>query len=310
MTATYDLVIIGSGTAGLTAGLFGARYGLRILALESLMPGGQIINAERIENFPGFAQGVSGAEFAPMLQEQAMAAGVEFDMADATALRLEDPYRVVTTSNGDYTAKAVILAAGSTLRKLGIPGEEDLFGRGVSQCATCDGPFFQDQVVAVVGGGDSAVDEAEVLANFASQVILFHRGDTLRAQRVLQDRVLAMENVEARWDTAVVEVLGEEGVTGIRVRDTVTEETSQVDLSGVFVYIGLEPNTLFLRGVVPLDNAGHIPTDLWMATEVPGVFAAGDIRQHSAAQLVAAAGDGATAAIAAFRYIQGHNWPG
>ena len=310
MTATYDLVIIGSGTAGLTAALFGARYGLRTLTLENLMPGGQIINAECINNFPGFVQGISGAEFGPMLQEQATAAGVEFGMANATTLRLEGPYHVVSTTNGDYTTKTVIVAAGSTLRKLDIPGEEHLFGRGVSQCATCDGPFFQDQVVAVVGGGDSALDEAEVLANFASQVILFHRGDTLRAQMVLQDRVLAKENVEIQWNKAAVEIPGEAGATGVRVRDTVTEETSLVDLNGVFVYIGLEPNTLFLQGVVALDNAGHISTNLWMATEVPGVFAAGDIRQHSAAQLVTAAGDGATAAIAAFRYIRERHWPG
>jgi len=309
MTAQYDLVVIGSGTAGLTAALFGARYGLRTLALESLMAGGQTLNAERIENLPGFTEGISGAEFGARLLEQAMDAGAEFQMTEATALRLEEPYRVVSTGNGDYTTKAVIVAAGSTLRKLGIPGEEELSGRGVSTCASCDGPFFQDQVVAVVGGGDSALEEAEVLTQFASQVILFHRGETLRGQKVLQDRVLALDKVRVLGNTVVEEILGEEGVTGVRTRDMVTGEASQVDLSGVFAYVGLEPNTRFLRGTIPLDNAGHIPTDLWMATEVPGVFAAGDIRQHSAAQLVTSAGDGATAAIAAFRYIQGRAWP-
>ena len=309
MTAQYDLVIIGAGTAGLTAGLFGARYGLRTLALENLAPGGQIINAERIENFPGFAKGVSGAEFGPILMDQAMAAGVEFQMAGATALGVEEPYRVVKTDNGDYAAKAVIVAAGSSLRTLGIPGEEEFLGKGVSTCATCDGPFFQDQVVGVIGGGDSALDEVEVLTEFASKVILFNRGDTLRGQKVLQDRVQGLDKVEVRWNTEVNEVLGEEGVTGVRTREVVTGETSRVDLEGVFIYVGLDPNTRFLQGAISVDNAGHIPTDPWMSTEVPGVFAAGDIRQHSPAQLVSSAGDGATAAIAAFRYIQGRTWP-
>lgn len=304
-SSRYGLIIVGAGTAGLTAALFGAHYGLKTLVVERLTPGGQIINAERIENFPGFPQGISGAEFWPMLQQQVTDAGAEFQMAETMSLRHENPYWAVGTTDGEFLARAVIVAVGSTRRKLGIPGEEELFGRGVSNCATCNGPFFKDQVVAVVGGGDSALDEAEVLAKFASQVVLFHRGSALRAHKVLQDRVLAMDKVRVRWNTVVDTVLGEDQVTGVRTRDVVTGETSQAEVSGAFIYVGLEPNTRFLQDVVPLDNAGHIPTDLWMATQLPGVFAVGDVRQHSASQLVASAGDGATAAIAAFRYIQG-----
>lgn len=309
MSAQYDLIVIGSGTAGLTAGLFGARYGLRTLILESLLPGGQIINAERIENFPGFPKSVSGGEFAPMLMEQTMAAGVGFQMAGATALRLNDPYWIVVTDDGDYSAKAVILAMGSSLKKLGIPGEEKLRGRGVSTCATCDGPFFQDQVVCVIGAGDSAMDEAEVLSGFASRVVLFQRRDKMRAQKVLQERVFELDNVNVVSNIEVQEIIGDEEVTGVKTKEVATGETSRVDLQGVFIYVGLEPNTCFLEGTIPMDNAGHIPTDVCMSTSVAGVFAAGDVRQYSSRQLVSSAGDGATAAISAFQYIQRQEWP-
>ncbi len=309
MPNEYDIVIIGGGTAGLTAGLFAARHGLSTVVLERLMPGGGVCNAERIENFPGFKEGVSGFEYGQMLQEQAEAAGALFQFSEVTELRLEEPYRVVTTYDGEYRAKAVLVTAGSTLRHLGTPGEEEFHGRGVSYCATCDGAFFADEVVAVVGGGDSALDEVETLTKFASKVLLFHRRDTVRAQQVLQDRVLSHAKVQVLWNTVVEEVLGNDQVHGVRTRDVVTGETSQVDLGGLFVYVGLEPSSQFLQGLLPLDNAGHIPTDIWMATDVPGIYAAGDIRQQSASQLVTAAGDGATAAIAAFRYIQGRDWP-
>lgn len=309
MSGQYDIAIIGAGTAGMTAGLFTARYGLRTVILEQMGSGGQVLNAERIENFPGLTSGISGFEYGQLLQEQAEAVGATFELADVTGLRLEEPLRVLSTYDGEYQTKVVIVAAGSTLRRLGISGEEAFHGRGVSYCATCDGAFFADQVVAVVGGGDSALDEVETLTKFASEVILFHRRDSLRAQQALQDRVLSHNKVRVLWNTVVEEVLGNREVSGVRTLDTVTGETSQVDLSGLFIYVGLEPNTRFLQGLLSLDDAGHIPTDPWMATEVPGVYAAGDIRQHSAAQLVTAAGDGATAAIGAFRYIQGRSWP-
>lgn len=310
MTSDYDVVVIGAGLAGLTAGLFAARHGLRTVVLDRLMGGGQIINAERIENYPGFPQGISGSQLAALFQEQAMDSGVEFRFSEVTGVELSEPYRIVRTVDGDLTTKAVIIAGGSTLRKLGIPGEEEYEGRGVSHCATCDGSFYSDQVVGVVGGGDSAMDEALTLTEYASKVLLFHWGDRLDAQKVLQERVLGYDKIAVRWNTVVEGVLGTaEGVNGVRVRDVVTGETSQVDLAGLFVYIGLDPNTAYLRDVLPLDNAGHIPVNLWMETDVTGVYAAGDLRQHSAAQIVTAAGDGATAAIAAHRYLTGREWP-
>ena len=303
---TYDVVVIGGGTAGLTAGLFAARYGLKTVILDSFVGGGQIVNAEQLENVPGFVPSIEGHTLAHQLREQAIAAGATLEMAEATGVRVEGESRVVATSSGEFTGKAVIVAAGSSLRKLGIPGEESFEGRGVSHCAACDGPFFTDQVAGVVGGGDSALDEAETLTQFASQVIIFHRRDSLREKKALQDRILPNPKISVKWNTTVEEILGDAEVEGVRTRDSVTGEESRVDLSGLFIFVGLDPNTAFLQGLLPLDNAGHIKTDLWMATEVPGVFAAGDIRQHSASQVVTAAGDGATAAIAAFRYIQVH----
>ena len=308
MTQPYDVVVIGAGSAGSTAAIFAARYGYSTLLLDKLTGGGQILNAEKIENYPGFPDGTSGFELGPSMMEQAMNAGAEISMAEATGLRLEDPYRVVVTTEGEHTAKAVIIAGGSSLRELGIPGEKELIGKGVSHCATCDGPFFQEQVVGVVGGGDSAMDESLTLAEYASQVVLFHRRDALSAQLVLQDRLLSNPKIEVRWNTMVDEVVGQDGVTGVKVRDIVTEETSEVNLSGLFVYIGLDPNTAYLKDMLALDNAGHIETDIWMKTKVGGIFAAGDIRQNSASQVVTAAGDGATAAIAAHRYISGREW--
>ena len=304
-----DIAVIGAGTAGLTAALFAARYGMKTIVLEQMAPGGQVINAEHIENFPGLKDGIVGFEYGLLLQEQAEASGAQMQMSEVSGVRLDDPFRVVATSDGDLRARAMIVTAGSTLRRLGVPGENELNGRGVSYCATCDGAFFSDQVVGVVGGGDSALDEAMTLTQFASEILILHRRDSLRGQQLLQDRVLSEPKVKVLWNTEVERVLGEDEVVGVSTRDVVTGETSQVDLSGLFVYVGLEPSTPFLSDLLPLDNAGHIPTDMWMATDVPGVYAAGDIRQHSAAQLITAAGDGATAAIAATRYIQGRDWP-
>ncbi len=305
----YDVVIIGGGAAGLTAGLYASRAGLKATLLERLMSGGQVVNAEKIENFPGFPDGISGAEFGPLLQDQAMKYGMEIQLTEVMKLRQQDPYWILETYDGEILAKAVIIAGGSTLRTLGVTGEEELVGAGVSYCATCDGAFFIDQVVGVVGGGDSALDEAMVLTEFASKVIVFHRRDQLRGQKVLQDRALANPKIEFRWNTTVDAILGEAEVEGVSVTDVTSGETSRVDLSGLFVYVGLDPNSQYLQDILPLDNAGHVPTDTWMRTPMPGLFASGDIRQNSAAQLVSAAGDGATAAIAAQRYIEGRDWP-
>ena len=285
--------------------MYAGRYGLRTAVIEQMMPGNQIINAEKVENLPGFPQGISGAELVPLVQEQAMDAGAEFLMAEATGMALDDPYRVVTTTDGNHRSKTVIVAMGSRLRKLGIPGEEEFYGSGVSHCATCDGPLFSKEVVGVVGGGDSAADEALTLTEYADKVILFHRTDQLQAQKVLQSRILEHLKIDVAFNTVVESVSGEDLVTGVQVRNVITNLTDHVDLAGLFVYVGLEPNSELVQGILKTDNAGHIPVDLWMKTEAPGIYAAGDIRQHSSSQLVSAAGDGATAAIAAFRHIRG-----
>ena len=304
----HDLVIIGGGAAGLTAGMYACRYGLDTILLERLMTGGQIINAERIENFPGFPDGVAGAEIGPLMQDQAMQQGLDIRLAEVTGLRRRGPGWLVETVDGELASRAVIVAGGSTLRTLGVPGEAELHGAGVSYCATCDGAFFMDQTVGVVGGGDSALDEALTLTEFASKVVILMRGGEPSGQQVLQDRVADNAAVEVRGNTTVTAVLGDDQVEGVSVEDAVTGETSRVDLSGLFIYVGLEPNSQYLQGILPLDNAGHVPTDLWMRTELPGLLAAGDIRQHSSAQLVSAAGDGATAAIAAHRYVRSQEW--
>ena len=303
----YDVIIIGGGMAGLTAGIYSARHGLSTAIVEEMMAGAQIINLERIENFPGFPQGIAGYELGPSTQEQAMDAGVEIQMDTVTDVNADGDYLQVVGDGGNtYRAKAVIMAAGSSLRTLGIPGEEEFNGRGVSHCATCDGPMYMGQTVAVVGGGDSAADEALTLTDYADRVILFHRGDALDSQSVLQERIAASGKIEVRYNTEIVEVLGEDAVTGIRVRSADGETVEPVH--GLFVYVGLNPNSAPIANLVPLDNSGHVPVGLTMDTPRPGLFAAGDIRQQSASQLVASAGDGATAAIAAFRYINSRQW--
>jgi thioredoxin reductase (NADPH) len=300
----FDLVVVGAGVAGLTAAMFGGRYGLKVGIVDQMGSGGQIINAEKIENFPGFPEGLAGYDLGPLIQEQAENAGAEFMMDTVESLETVDGLHVLGCAEDSLRAPTVIIAAGSALRPLGVPGEAELTGRGVSHCATCDGPFFQGKPVCVIGGGDSAVDEALVLTEYASQVTVFHRGESLGAQQALLDRVAAAPSVEVALRSQVDEIVGEDGVTGVRVRDLASDATRVQELSGVFVYVGLEPNTAFLRGVLSLDATGHIETDIMMQTSLPGVFAAGDIRKSSVAQLVAAAGDGATAAIAAYRYLR------
>ena len=293
--------------AGLTAAIYSARHGLRTAIVEQMMAGAQIINLDRIENFPGFPQGIAGYELGPSTQEQALNAGAELLMDTVTDVAPDGEYlRVSGDGGGSYLGKAVIMAAGSSLRTLGIPGEAEFIGRGVSHCASCDGPMYMGQTVAVAGGGDSAADEALTLTEYSDRVILFHRSDALDAQQVLQDRIAGNPKVEVRYGAEVLEVLGEDAVTGIRVRDNAGETVEPVH--GLFVYVGLDPNSAPVADLVPLDNAGHIPVGLSMDTPQVGLFAAGDIRQQSAAQLVASAGDGATAAIAAFRYIRSRQW--
>jgi thioredoxin reductase (NADPH) len=301
---SFDIVVVGGGMAALTAGLFGARAGRSTLVLEPAVPGGHLVNIAKIEDFPGFPDGVSGYELGPNTQMQAMNAGTEFAMSEVTRLAPAGDRWLVTTTDGDYEAGAVIVASGSHARMLGLPNEERLLGHGISHCASCDGPLFRGQTVGVVGGGDSALQEALTLAEHVGRVMLFHRGDTLTAQDTYVQRVQDARKVEVCRQTEVRAILGEDELTSVQVRDLATDTERTVELVGLFVYLGLAPNTGFLDDLLPLDADGRIPTDIWMQTARPGLFAAGDVRQDSASQAITAAGDGATAAIAADRYLR------
>ena len=301
MPADFDLIVVGGGLAGLTAAMYGARFGLRTMLVEQMVAGGQVLNVEKIENFPGFPQGISGFDLGPLVQEQAEAAGAEFTMDTAVALVPGAAFHTVNCASGDLTAQSVVVAAGSALRTLGIPGEAEFVGRGVSHCASCDAPFHVGKHVCVVGGGDSALDEAAVLAAAVGHVTVIHRGAGFTAQRAAISRVESYSNVDTLFNTEVLSISGNNAVSGVELRSNGATRT--LDVSGVFIFVGLEPNTTWLQGVVELDSAGHVVVDQHLQSSVPGVFAAGDIRQASSRQLVAAAGDGASAAVGAASWL-------
>jgi len=299
----YEVIIIGGGPAGLTAGLYASRARLNSLLIEKGLVGGQIVNAERVENYPGFPEGITGFELGQLMHQQATKYGLKTVIAEATGIELEAGQKVVKTTKGNFIAKAVIIASGSERYKLGIPGENEFTGKGVSYCATCDAAFFKEQPVVVVGGGDAAITEALHLAKFASRVIVVHRRNQLRASRILQEKALAEPKIELLWNTIVEEIEGKNSVKRLKLRQVITGEKSTLEIAGIFISIGLKPNTDYLKGILPLDATGHITTDDRMETEIPGIFAAGDIRHHSARQAITAAGDGATAAIYAEKFI-------
>ena len=303
MDRTYQLIIIGGGPAGLSAGLYASRSKLDTLLIEKAGLGGQILNAEMVENYPGFPQGISGSELGALIAQQATKYGLPTAFAEVHGIEIRGAEKIVGTSEGKYRAKAVIIAGGSEYSKLGVPGEEEFTGRGVSYCAMCDGAFFRDQVVAVVGGGNAALNDALFLTRFATKVIVIHRRDQLRATKILQDRAFANPRINFLWDTVVESITGDKLVRGIRLRNVKTGKGSSLEVSGIFVAVGLRPNTGYLKGLLKLDEGGFIPVNNQMETEVPGVFAAGDIRAGSIRQVVSAAGDGATAAIAAERFL-------
>jgi thioredoxin reductase (NADPH) len=288
----------------LTAGLFAAPHGLATLILESNIPGGHLISIEKIEDFPGFPDGIAGYDLCPNVQRQAADEGAELQRGEVEKLRPNGSVWEVVASDETHCAKAIIVATGSSLKALGVPGETRLLGRGVSHCASCDGPLYRGQTVGVVGGGDSALQEALTLANYAERVVMFHQTDAFTAQQTYLRRALCCSKIEPRYRTVIEEVIGDDVVCGVRVRDLATGQTLQIDLAGLFVYVGMRPNTAFLEDTLRLSASGHVPTDAWMRTELAGLYAVGDIRQDSAAQAIAAAGDGATAAIAAYRYIR------
>jgi len=303
MNEKYDVVIIGGGPAGLTAGLYASRGKLSSLLIEKGLVGGQIVNAERVENYSGFPEGINGFELGQLMHQQATKYGLKTLLAEVTGIELQEGQKVIRTTEGDFMAKAVIIAGGSERQKLGVSGEEKFIGKGVSYCATCDGAFFREQPVAVVGGGDAAITEALHLAKFASKVTVIHRRDQLRASRILQEKAFSQPKIEFRWNSIVEKIEGGDLVKRIRLRQVKTGEESVLEVAGIFMSIGLKPNTDYLKSILPLGVTGLIITDEKMETKIPGIFAAGDIRHNSARQVITAAGDGATAAIYAEKFI-------
>ncbi|WP_139796624.1 thioredoxin-disulfide reductase [Desulfacinum hydrothermale] len=301
----YDIVIIGAGPAGLAAGLYANRARYNTLVLEKVGVGGQLLSYEKVDNYPGFPEGVSSFELVELFKAQAEKFGMQHKNADVTGLETDGPIHVIHTSEGDMRAKAVLVASGCTPRKLGVKGEAEFTGRGVSYCAICDGPFYRNAEVAVVGGGDTAVEEAIYLTKFASRVHLIHRRDELRAVKILQEEAFQNDKITIHWNTVVEEIRGgDQGVSELALLDVVTRETSSLPVPGVFVFVGLLPNADFVPQQVERDPQGFLVTDDAMVTAVPGIFAAGDVRSKSLRQIVTAVGDGATAAFNAGRHVE------
>lgn len=304
----YDVVIAGGGVAGLTAGLTSARAGRRTRVLTGQALGGHLLSIERIDGYPGFPDGVPGYDLCPIIQEQAVAAGAEFAATEARALQGEGGTWRLTTGQGEVRARAVVIATGTTLKTLGIPGEERLRGKGVSHCASCDAPLLRGRIVGVVGGGDSALQEALTLAQHAARVIILHRGSAFSAQAAYCERVRANSKIDVRFGTIVDEVIGNGGLTGVRTRMTSDGKTEDLDLAGLFVYVGLAPAAGWVQSVLALDASGRIPVDGEMRSSLPGLFAVGTVRSGSVGRAAAAAGDGATAAVAADAYVRDGKW--
>lgn len=301
----YDLIIIGAGPAGLTAALYGGRGGLKTLVLERMSAGGHAAMTDAIENYPGFPEGVSGATLAESMEKQARRFGASFKtIAEVQRIDLADSVFTITAGDDIFTAKAVIVASGADPTKLGVPREDELTGRGVSYCAVCDGAFFKGANVAVIGGGNSALEEAVYLTRYAKRVYLIHRRDRFRADKVLTDRALSHPAIEAIMETVVEEIVGDGSVSAVKLKNVKTSETRTLPIEGVFIYAGYRPNTEYLKGVLDLDEVGCVVTDSEMATQLPGLFAAGDVRSKGLRQVVTAAGDGATAAYSAEKYIE------
>lgn len=299
-----DTIVIGGGVAGCTAAMYAHRYGIDVEMLEMISPGGQVATATTIENYPGFPEGISGPELAQRVHEQATEMGVKVTMAEAKNIREREGIGwIVETSEGDMETLSVIIATGSVPRSLKVPGEERLRGKGVSYCATCDGFFYRDQIVAVVGGGDAAIEEAMYLSNIAETVYVIHRRDELRAQDYLQQQVFETPNVQILWDTIVTAIIGENAVETLELENTRTGEEDTLDVDGLFIAIGHVAKTEWLEGLVELEN-GFVVTDERMQTNQPGIFACGDIRNTVLRQIATAVGDAAIAAYSAHTYVE------
>ncbi len=298
------VIIIGSGPAGLTAAIYAARAGLEPLMIEGMEAGGQLMLTTDVENYPGFPDGVLGPEMMELFRKQAERFGTRIVRSDVTRVDLAQRPFHIWVGEDEYQADALIIATGASARWLGVPGEEKLRGHGVSACATCDGFFFKDRELVVVGGGDSAMEEALFLTKFAAKVTIVHRRDEFRASKIMAERVLAHDKIEVRWDSVVEEILGEEAVTGVRLRNVVTDDTEDFATDGVFMAIGHTPNTGIFDGQLALNEKGYVATETGTATSVPGVFGAGDVVDFTYRQAITAAGMGCQAAIDAERWLE------
>jgi len=307
MKTDYDVVIVGAGPAGLTAAVYTARAGLKTLLMEKQFPGGQLALTDLVENYPGFPEGIVGWELVDLMQKQAIKFGAEIKTEEVIALKdgSASYLKTIETPGGDISSNAIIIATGASYRKLGVPGEDKFYGKGVSQCATCDGAFYKDKKVLVVGGGDTALQETIFLTRFCESIHLIHRRDRFRGTKILQDRVLAAKDkITVHFTTQLLEIKGVEKVEAVLVKNQSTGDEKEIPVDGVFVFVGMDPTSGFIKGYVDIGESGYIITDEYMNTSHKGIFACGDVRQKNFRQIITACGEGATAAYSAQHYIE------
>lgn len=303
MKQVYDMVIIGGGPAGYTAALYAARAGLKVIVLEKLSAGGQMALTHQIDNYPGFVEGTDGFELGEKMQRQAERFGAETELAEVTSVRLDREIKEVVTSEGTFSGRTIVISTGASPRELGLPEEKALVGRGISYCAACDGMFYRGKTVVVVGGGNSAAADALLLSRIAKKVIIIHRRGTLRATKVYHEPLTKAPNVEFRWNSIVSDLLYGSKVSGVKIRDVNSGEESMIECDGVFVSVGRSPATALVEGQLHLDPGGYIIADESTRTNIPGVFAVGDVRTKALRQVVTAVADGATAVHYAEEYL-------
>ncbi|MGE4357005.1 MAG: thioredoxin-disulfide reductase [Candidatus Omnitrophota bacterium] len=301
----YDLVIVGGGPAGLSCAIYAGRARLKTLVLERTALGGQLLFTEKIENYPGFSEPISSYKLAEEMKKQAEKFGIEFREEEVIEIDVKGKEKIITTQvEGVYHALAVVIATGTRYKELGVPGEIELVGKGVSYCGTCDGPLFQNKEIVVVGGGDTALEETIFLSRFAKKIFLIHRRDKLRGTKILQEKVFYLPNVEIRWDSVVKEIKGREKVEGVIINNLKSGKEEFVICQGVFIFVGAKPQTEFIRGFIKLDEQGFVITDEKLETSQKGIFSCGDVRKNNLKQVVNACAEGALAAISAEKYIE------
>jgi len=306
----YDIIIVGAGPAGLSAGIYAGRARLKTLLLEKLIHGGQVMTTDLVENYPGFPEGISGFELSDRMRKQAERFGLQFRSGEVLELEPGSDHHLLRLEEEELKAGAVIIASGARYRSLGVPGEKALTGKGVSYCATCDGALYRGQTIAVVGGGDTALTDTLFLCRFADKIHLIHRRDAFRGEKFLQEQIFAQEQqkkVEIHWDTVVQEIRGDQVVEALQLENVKTREVNTLPVAGVFIFVGIVPNTAWLKGRIPMDEWGFVFTNAQMATSIPGIYAAGDVRSKLLRQIATAVGDGATAAFAAGEYLAEHH---